>query len=51
MILGLVESEDTDFEQGPALALMIVAAVEGWFISRTSWEKSVEAATARNAMG
>ncbi|CAO2654671.1 Nn.00g114040.m01.CDS01 [Neocucurbitaria sp. VM-36] len=34
---------------GPAIALGIVAAIEGVFIYRTSWEKAVEAAKARNA--
>ncbi|USP78869.1 putative transporter YDR338C [Curvularia clavata] len=34
---------------GPAIALAIVAAIEGWFIWRTSWEKAVEDATARNS--
>ncbi|KAF2031538.1 MATE efflux family protein [Setomelanomma holmii] len=36
---------------GPALALGIVAAIEGVFIYRTSWEKAVEKAKARNAAG
>ncbi|THZ89391.1 MATE efflux family protein [Aureobasidium pullulans] len=35
---------------GPALALGIVAAVEGWFIYQTSWEKAVEEAQERNAL-
>ncbi|KAF2846874.1 MATE efflux family protein [Plenodomus tracheiphilus IPT5] len=34
---------------GPAVALGIVAAIEGWFIWRSSWEKAVEDAKARNA--
>ncbi|OAL45242.1 MATE efflux family protein [Pyrenochaeta sp. DS3sAY3a] len=34
---------------GPALALGIVALIEGIFIYRTSWDKAVEAAKARNA--
>ncbi|KAI4738745.1 MATE efflux family protein [Aureobasidium sp. EXF-12298] len=36
---------------GPAIALMIVAAVECWFIYTTSWEKAVEEAQERNAQG
>ncbi|KAH7089138.1 Pex12 amino terminal region-domain-containing protein [Paraphoma chrysanthemicola] len=36
---------------GPAIALGIVAAIEGVFIYRTSWEKAVEAAKLRNAAG
>ncbi|KAI5248691.1 MATE efflux family protein [Aureobasidium subglaciale] len=36
---------------GPALALGIVAAVEGWFIYQTSWEKAVEEAQERNTQG
>jgi len=35
---------------GPALALAIVAGVEGWFIWRTSFEDAVEAARVRNTM-
>ncbi|KAF2241002.1 MATE efflux family protein [Trematosphaeria pertusa] len=35
---------------GPAIALGIVAAIEGVFIYKTSWEKAVEAAEARNIM-
>jgi MATE family multidrug resistance protein len=35
---------------GPALALAIVAGVEGIFIYRTSWQKAVEMATERNIM-
>lgn len=35
--------------QGPAIALSIVALIEGIFIYRTSWEKAVEAAKMRNA--
>ncbi|KAH9881836.1 hypothetical protein J1614_001007 [Plenodomus biglobosus] len=34
---------------GPAVALGIVAAIEGWFIWRSSWEKAVEDAKVRNA--
>ncbi|KAF1839511.1 MATE efflux family protein [Decorospora gaudefroyi] len=34
---------------GPAIALGIVAAIEGVFIGRTSWERAVEAAKVRNA--
>jgi MATE family multidrug resistance protein len=34
---------------GPAIALTIVAAIELVFIWRTSWEKAVEDAKARNA--
>lgn len=34
---------------GPAIALGIVAVIEGVFIYRTSWEKAVEAAKLRNA--
>ncbi|KAJ9623232.1 hypothetical protein H2203_006169 [Taxawa tesnikishii (nom. ined.)] len=33
---------------GPALALGIVAGIEGWFIYRTSWEKAAEDAQKRN---
>ncbi|KAG9600416.1 MATE efflux family protein, partial [Aureobasidium melanogenum] len=36
---------------GPAIALGIVAAVEGWFIYTTSWEKAVEEAQERNSQG
>jgi len=36
-------------EQGPAIALAIVAAIEGWFIWRSSWEEAVEDAMVRNA--
>lgn len=39
----------TNFEQGPAIALGVVALIEGVFIFRTSWEKAVEAAKIRNA--
>jgi len=35
---------------GPALALAIVAGIEGWFIWRTSFEDAVEAARVRNTM-
>ncbi|KAG9533742.1 MATE efflux family protein, partial [Aureobasidium melanogenum] len=34
---------------GPAIALGIVAAVEGWFIYTTSWERAVEEAQERNS--
>jgi len=37
--------------QGPAVALGVVAIIEGMFISRTSWERAVEDAKRRNAMG
>ena len=36
---------------GPAIALFLVFAIEGWFIRRTNWEEAVEAARARNTMG
>lgn len=36
---------------GPAIALGIVAAIEGVFIYKTSWERAVEDAHRRNAMG
>ncbi|KAL5117932.1 hypothetical protein ACEQ8H_004251 [Pleosporales sp. CAS-2024a] len=36
---------------GPAIALGIVAAIEGVFIWKTSWERAVEAAKLRNAAG
>jgi hypothetical protein len=57
--LGLVDGESSlrdsgewsaDFEQGPAVALGFVAAIELFYIYRTSWESAVEAAEARNAM-
>ncbi|KAF2143832.1 uncharacterized protein K452DRAFT_357439 [Aplosporella prunicola CBS 121167] len=35
---------------GPALALGLVAGIEGWFIHRTSWESAVEEAHKRNTM-
>ncbi|KAF1348020.1 mate-domain-containing protein [Delphinella strobiligena] len=35
---------------GPAIALGIVAGLEGWFIYNTSWEKAADEAAARNAM-
>jgi multidrug resistance protein, MATE family len=35
---------------GVAVALGLVACIEGIFLSKTSWEKSVEEASARNAM-
>ncbi|EUC40495.1 hypothetical protein COCMIDRAFT_108653 [Bipolaris oryzae ATCC 44560] len=34
---------------GPAVALAIVSAIEGWFIWQTSWDSAVEAAKARNS--
>ncbi|ENI06200.1 hypothetical protein COCC4DRAFT_166382 [Bipolaris maydis ATCC 48331] len=34
---------------GPAVALAIVSAIEGWFIWQTSWESAVEDAKARNS--
>jgi MATE family multidrug resistance protein len=40
---------EANVTQGPAIALGIVAAIEGVFIWRTSWERAVEAAKARNA--
>lgn len=36
---------------GPAIALGVVAALEGLFIYKTSWEKAAADAAARNAMG
>ncbi|KAM3065795.1 hypothetical protein ACMFMF_010723 [Clarireedia jacksonii] len=36
---------------GVALALGLVAAIEGWFLFRTNWENAVEAAQHRNAAG
>lgn len=36
---------------GPAIALGIVASIEGWFIYNTSWDRAVEEARKRNAMG
>ena len=41
----------TLFFQGPAIALGIVAAIEGVFIYRTDWQKAVEAAQVRNSQG
>ncbi|KAI9723922.1 MAG: hypothetical protein M1812_000640 [Candelaria pacifica] len=35
---------------GPAVGLGMVAAIEGWFICRISWEKSVEEAERRNIL-
>ncbi|KAJ9644718.1 hypothetical protein H2201_006129 [Coniosporium apollinis] len=35
---------------GPAIALALVAALEGWWISRTSWKDAVDAAQRRNSM-
>jgi MATE family multidrug resistance protein len=37
--------------QGPAIALGIVAAIEGVFIWRASWDQAVEDAKIRNAAG
>ncbi|KAL8712963.1 MAG: hypothetical protein Q9220_002823 [cf. Caloplaca sp. 1 TL-2023] len=34
---------------GVALALGLVASIEGWFLYRSSWERSVEEAKTRNA--
>ena len=36
---------------GPALALFIVFAIEGWFIYNTNWDRAVEDARIRNDMG
>ncbi|KAF2152572.1 MATE transporter [Myriangium duriaei CBS 260.36] len=36
---------------GPAIALGLVAGVEGWFIYKMNWNQAVEAAKARNTMG
>ena len=36
---------------GPAIALFLVFAIEGWFIYKTSWERAVEDARLRNTMG
>jgi len=36
---------------GPAVALAIVGASEGFYIYRTSWEKASEEAARRNAAG
>ncbi|KAF2871794.1 mate-domain-containing protein [Massariosphaeria phaeospora] len=36
---------------GPAIALVFVAGIEGWFIWRTSWERAVREAERRNGMG
>lgn len=36
---------------GVAIALGLVAAIEGVFLFRTDWERSVREATARNTMG
>ncbi len=38
-------------KQGPTTALALVVAIEGWYISHTSWEKAVESATKRNNRG
>ncbi|KAI9791536.1 MAG: hypothetical protein M1835_000275 [Candelina submexicana] len=35
---------------GPAVALALIAIIEGWFICRISWEKSVEEAERRNML-
>jgi MATE family multidrug resistance protein len=34
---------------GVAIALGLVAAIEGWFLTRTNWEQAVEDAQNRNA--
>ncbi|KAF2494132.1 MATE efflux family protein [Lophium mytilinum] len=36
---------------GPAIALGVVAAIEGTFIYRTSWQRAVDEAHKRNSMG
>lgn len=36
---------------GPAMALALVAGIEGYFIWRTDWKKSVESAQKRNMAG
>jgi MATE family multidrug resistance protein len=36
---------------GPAVALFLVALIEGTFIFRTSWQRSVDDARLRNTMG
>ena len=33
---------------GVAIALGLVAAIEGWFLTRTNWEQAVEDAQDRN---
>ena len=33
---------------GPAMALMLVALIEGVYLSRVDWERSVEDARSRN---
>ncbi|KAI9796674.1 MAG: hypothetical protein M1825_006523 [Sarcosagium campestre] len=39
------------FWGGIAIGLMLVAAIEGWFIYRTSWDQVVEDARRRNELG
>lgn len=36
---------------GVAIALGLVAMIEGWFLSRTDWKKAVENARVRNNAG
>jgi len=36
---------------GPAIALGLVAAIEGWYIYRTDYRKAVEMAQKRNSAG
>jgi MATE family multidrug resistance protein len=36
---------------GPAIALFLVFAIEGWFIKGTSWQAAVDAARTRNDLG
>lgn len=36
---------------GVAIALGLVAAIEGWFLYQTNWEQAVEDAQERNALG
>lgn len=36
---------------GVAIALGLVAAIEGWFLARTNWDQAVEDAQDRNAAG
>ena len=46
----LCETSNSNDYQGPAVALGVVAAIEGLYLSRTNWKGAVEAAEARNAM-
>ncbi|KAF7510766.1 hypothetical protein GJ744_005866 [Endocarpon pusillum] len=39
------------FWAGSAIGLVLVVAIEGWYIYKTSWEKAVESAMERNTMG